>query len=395
MNIHEYQAKELFKQYDIPVPEGYPAFDLKDVERIMEEHFPEGKVVLKAQVQTGGRGKAGGILLAENKEEALAAAKTLFGKTLYTKQSGPEGKLIRKLYIEKQTAHDNEYYLSLLIDNKQGKCVFIASRQGGMEIEEVAEKDPEAILKMAVELTEGVDESQARSLAERLGFEKETADDFVTLLKNIFRLFVSRDCSLIEINPLSICDGRLICLDAKVGLDSGALFRQPDNVLLRDIDEENPLEAEASDEGMSYVSLGGDIGCMCNGAGLGMSTMDTINHIGLKPANFLDLGGSVDDVRANKAFKLIIKEKGIKGIIVNIFGGIARTNLIAKGITEAIMETGYPDPVVCRIEGNGDVEAHEYISNCQGNIYQATSCIDACEKMKELLKEDHHVDLGQ
>ncbi|MBQ6559560.1 MAG: ADP-forming succinate--CoA ligase subunit beta [Erysipelotrichaceae bacterium] len=388
MNIHEYQAKQLFREYEIPVPEGYPAFDLKDVEYIMDERFPEGKVVVKAQVQTGGRGKAGGILLAETEEEAMNAAKQLFGKTLYTKQSGPDGKLVRKLYIEKQTPHEKEYYLSLLIDNRLGKCVFIASKEGGMEIEEVAEKNPEAILRMPVELSEDVDAEEALSLAEKLGFVNETAEDFVVLLKQMFKLFTERDCSLVEVNPLSVCDEKPICLDAKVSFDSGALFRQPLNAELRDILEENPLEAEASDEGMSYVSLGGNIGCICNGAGLGMSTMDTINYTGGKPANFLDLGGSVDDVRANKAFKLLIREKGIKGIIINIFGGIARTNLIAKGITEAIMETDYQGPVVCRIEGNGDIEAHEYIANCKGNIYPASSCIEACEKMRELLKEE-------
>ena len=389
MNIHEYQAKQLFKEYGIPVPEGYPAFDLTDVDTIMDEHFPAGKVVVKAQVQTGGRGKAGGILLADDKQATIDAAKQLLGKTLYTRQSGPEGKLVRKLYIEKQTPHEKEYYLSLLIDNRLGKCVFIASKEGGMEIEEVAEKNPEAILRMPVELSEGVKKEDALELAEKLGFRNETADDFVTLLKQMFKLFTERDCSLVEVNPLSICNEKLICLDAKVSFDSGALFRQPLNAELRDILEENPLEAEASDEGMSYVSLGGDIGCICNGAGLGMSTMDTINYTGGKPANFLDLGGSVDDARANKAFKLLIREKGIKGVIINIFGGIARTNLIAKGITEAIMETGYQGPVVCRIEGNGDAEAHEYIANCKGNIYPASSCIEACEKMRELLKEDH------
>ena len=387
MNIHEYQAKQMFKDYGIPVPEGYPAFDLNEVERILEEHFPDGKVVVKAQVQTGGRGKAGGILLANDKEETMTAAKQLFGKTLYTKQSGSEGKLIRKLYIEKQTPHEKEYYLSLLIDNKVGKPVFIASKEGGMSIEEVAENDPEAILRMETELDQGVDEKEALLLAEKLGFEGKTAEGFTDLLKNIYRLFVERDCSLIEINPLTVLDEEPVCLDAKVSFDSGAFFRQPDNVLLRDIEEENPLEAEASDEGMSYVSLGGEIGCMCNGAGLGMATMDTIDHIGLKPANFLDLGGSVDDVRANKAFRLIIREKGVKGVIINIFGGIARTNLIAKGISEAMTETGYDGPVVCRIEGNGDAEANAYIDSCPGRIYRASSCIEACEKMKELLKE--------
>ena len=226
MNIHEYQAKQLFRDYDIPVPEGYPAFELKDVETIMDAHFPEGKVVVKAQVQSGGRGKAGGILLAEDKKEALSAAGQLLGKTLYTKQSGPEGKLVRKLYIEKQSPHEKEYYLSLLIDNRLGKCVFIASKEGGMEIEEVAENDPEAILRMPVELTEGVSTDAALELADKLGFQGATADDFVALLRKMFRLFTERDCSLVEVNPLSVCDGKPICLDAKVSFDSGAFFRQ-------------------------------------------------------------------------------------------------------------------------------------------------------------------------
>ncbi|MBO4358418.1 MAG: ADP-forming succinate--CoA ligase subunit beta [Erysipelotrichaceae bacterium] len=386
MNIHEYQAKQLFKEYDIPVLEGYPAFSVDDVEKIMDEHFPEG-AVLKAQIHSGGRGKAGGVLIANSKEEALKKANELFGKILVTKQTGPEGKLVRKIYLEQLAHHDEEYYLSLLVDTKAAKCCFVASVQGGVSIEEVAETDPDAIFRMHVDPVKGINEQEAYELASKLELKDGLKDQFVTMIGNMYRLFIERDCSLIEINPLTICSGQLICLDAKVAFDSAADFRHPQNVGMRDIEEENPLEAEANDSGMSYVSLGGNIGCICNGAGLGMSTMDTIHYFGGDPANFLDLGGSVDDARAKKAFELVIREKGVKGVVINIFGGIARTNLIAKGVCEAIDGCSYEGPVVCRIEGNGDREAREYIDSCKGNIYHADSCSEACQKMIELLKE--------
>ena len=387
MNVHEYQAKQLFKEYDIPVLEGYPAFNIEDVDNILNNHFENG-VVLKAQIHSGGRGKAGGILLANNKQEAIEKAKELFGKVLVTKQTGPEGKLVRKIYLEETAIHDEEYYLSLLIDNKIGKLCFVASIEGGISIEEVAENNPEDIFRLEVDPKLGLLEKDIRELGKKLKLRDTLEDQFVSLLNNIYRLFITRDCSLIEINPLTIVDNHFICLDAKVAFDSGADFRHEENVLLRDKDEENPLEAKANDSGMSYVSLTGNIGCICNGAGLGMSTMDTINYYGGKPANFLDLGGSVDDTRAREAFKLVIQEKGVKGVIVNIFGGIARTNLIAKGICEAIEETNYQGPVVCRIEGNGDKQAKEYIANCKGNIYSENSCSDACKKMIALLEEE-------
>ena len=388
MNIHEYQAKQLFKEYGMPTVEGYPAFSVADVEKIMDEHFNNEKVVLKAQIHSGGRGKAGGVLLADNKKDAVEKASELFGKVLVTKQTGPEGKVVRKLYLEKTLDHEREYYLSLLIDNNIGRCTFVGSKEGGMSIEEVAENSPESIFKMVIDPKTGIVHKDAKEFGEKLGFKNELNDEFIELIRNMYRLFIERDCSLIEINPLTDVDNHLLCLDAKVSFDSGADFRHEDNVALRDRDEENYLEAEANDSGMSYVSLTGNIGCICNGAGLGMSTMDTINYFGGKPANFLDLGGSVDDVRANKAFRLVIQEKGVRGVIVNIFGGIARTNLIAKGICEAIEETGYKGPVVCRIEGNGDKEAREYISRCKGNIYSENSCSDACRKMIALLEEE-------
>lgn len=386
MNIHEYQAKQLFREYGIPVLKGYPAFDVEDVEKIMDEHFDD-EVIIKAQIHSGGRGKAGGVKLAHGKDEAVEIAKELFGKLLVTKQTGVEGKIVKKLYLEATAEHEKEFYLSLLVDSKEGKVCFVASKQGGISIEEVAEEHPEEIFKLEIDPEEGLKDEAIKELALKLELE-DNEEEFVSLLKNMYRLFIERDCSLIEINPFAICDGKLIPLDAKVAFDSAADFRHPENVEMRDIDEENPLEAEARDNDMSYVSLGGNIGCICNGAGLGMSTMDTINYFGGKPANFLDLGGSVDAERANKAFRLVIQENGVKGVIINIFGGIARTNLIAKGICEAIEETNYEGPVVCRIEGNGDEEAKEYIKNCHGNIYSAENCSDACKKMIELLGEE-------
>ena len=387
MNIHEYQAKQLFKEYDIPILKGYPAYNIEEVETIMDDYFDDA-VVLKAQIHSGGRGKAGGVLLANSKQEAIQKAKELFGKTLVTKQTGPEGKVVRKIYLEETAHHDEEYYLSLLVDNKIGKLCFVASIEGGVSIEEVAENNPEDIFKLVIDPKKGLIEKDIRELAKQLKMKDILHDQFVSLLNNMYRLFLQRDCSLIEINPLTIVDNQLVCLDAKVAFDSGADFRHPENVALRDRDEENVLEAKANDYGMSYVSLSGNIGCICNGAGLGMSTMDTINYFGGKPANFLDLGGSVDDLRAKEAFKLVIQHEGIKGVIVNIFGGIARTNLIAKGICEVIEEIHYQGPVVCRIEGNGDAIAKKYITQCQGNIYSEDSCSAACKKMIALLEEE-------
>jgi len=387
MNIHEYQAKQLFREYQIPVSEGYPAFNMDDVNQIIDEHFPDGNVVIKAQIHAGGRGKAGGVKIANNKQEALQYAKDMFGMLLVTKQTGKEGKIVKKLYLEAKFKHNNEYYLSCLIDNKEGKVVFVASNRGGMSIEEIAESNPEEIKKMFIEPSMGFNETDAYKLANELNYNEKTSKNFVELLSNMYRLFIEKDCSLVEVNPFTIEDDEILCLDAKVNLDSGAFFRHPENLELRDIEEENPLEQEASDAGMSYVSLGGNIGCIANGAGLGMSSMDTINYYGGHPANFLDLGGSVDAPRANKAFKLVTKEKGVKGIVVNIFGGIARTNLIAEGIVTAIDELDYKGPVVCRLEGNNSELAKEIISQSKGNIYSADSCSEACQKMIELLGE--------
>lgn len=387
MNIHEYQAKQIFKDYGIPTLVGYPAFSIDDVKKILDEHFTDGKCVIKAQVHAGGRGKAGGVKVANNVDEALKYANEILGMTLVTKQTGKQGKLVRKLYLEQTLDHSEEYYLSLTIDTNIGKCVYICCKNGGGSIEEIAQENPESIKKLVIEPSIGFDETKAYEFGGELDLTDELRKQFVKMLANMYKLFIERDCSLIEINPLTITDNNLVCLDAKVGFDSGAFFRHPENLELRDLDEENPLEVEAQEYGLSYVSLDGNIGCICNGAGLGMSCMDTINYYGGHPANFLDTGGSVTVEKAYKAFELVIRQSGVEGIVVNIFGGIARTDFIAEGVVKAINDFKYTKPVVCRIEGNSDEVAHEILKGAPENVIIANSCSEACQKMIKLLED--------
>ncbi len=385
MNIHEYQAKQFLKRYGIAVPEGYPAFDIKEVEEILNKHFPDGKAVLKAQIHSGGRGKAGGVLLSQNKGDALKKAASLFGKTLVTKQTGPKGKLVRKIYLEKPSQIDREMYLSLLIDTNIAKHTFVACKAGGTSIEELAESDPDAIAKVAIEPAKGLTEEEINKIASAL--ELNDTKQIGIILSGMYEMFLKEDCTLIEINPLALCSGQLIALDAKVTLDSDALFRHPENRELQDLEEEDPQELEASRYGMNYVSLDGDIGCICNGAGLGMSTMDTIFHYGGKPANFMDTGGTITIEKAYNAFAIVSRGENVRGVIVNIFGGIARTDLIAEGLVKAMDELDYRKPVVVRMEGNRADIAHETLKNARIPVIAAENCSDAVEKMlKELDK---------
>ena len=386
MNIHEYQAKQIFRENNIRVLDGYPAFNMEDVERILDEHFNDGVCVVKTQIHAGGRGKAGGVKLAHSRQEVIDIAKSMFGMRLVTKQTGKEGKIVNRLYLEQALDHVDELYLSLTIDTNAAKLTYVCSLEGGVSIEETAENNPDKIIKFAVETKDGFDFNKAELFATSLGFTDDLKQDFIELINNMYKLFIERDCSLIEINPLTIIDNKFYALDAKINFDSGADFRHPENVELRDYSEENPLEAKASEYGMSYVSLGGNIGCICNGAGLGMSSMDTINYYGGHPANFLDCGGSITVEKAHKAFELVTMEKGVEGIVVNIFGGIARTNLIAEGIVEAIKDLNYTKPVVARIEGNGETLAHEFLKSAPENVYIAYSCSEACEKIIKLLE---------
>lgn len=387
MHIHEYQAKKLFRSYGIPVSEGKEAFCLSDINQIVLD-FGNCPVVLKAQIHSGGRGKAGGVLPAASITEALNAAKTLFGKRLYTKQTGPEGKKIHCLLVEKQVSVRQEFYLSLLIDPNSGKPAFIASSEGGMDIEETAEIHPEKICMIIIDPVSGYRRYHGLQIANSLGIPSNLHKSLHKILDSLYQMFLETDCSLIEINPLALTfDDRWIALDAKVDLDSSAFFRHPENAALRDRKEEPELEALAADSDMNYVSLNGNIGCLVIGAGLGMSTMDAVQYFGGKPANFMDCGGSVTAVKAKKAFQIVAAGKGVDGILVNIFGGITRTDLIAEGILEALKETENHIPLVIRLEGTGSRRANELLANSGIELSLVSSLSDGARKIISLLQE--------
>lgn len=386
MNIHEYQAKQFFRKYGIEVPEGYCAENESELKSILDTHFPDGKVVIKAQIHSGGRGKAGGVLIADDYQDALDKAKSLFGKLLVTKQTGPQGKTVRKVYLEKPSNIEKEMYLSLLIDTNTAKHTFIGCNEGGTSIEELAESNPEKIIKLAIETSSGFTKENGEYIAERFELNDHKKEELIDILSKMYEMFIKEDATLIEINPLAICDDHLIALDAKMTLDSDALFRHEENKALQDFDEEDPLELEANRYGMNYVSLDGNIGCICNGAGLGMSSMDTIYHFGGKPANFMDTGGTITVEKAYKAFEIVSKAKNVEGIVVNIFGGIARTDLIAEGITKAMEELNYTKPVVVRIEGNKAEIAHKTLLNAKVPVLMAENCSDAVKKILKELK---------
>ena len=389
MNLHEYQAKDLFRKYGIPVPEGYAANDMAQTERIIDGHFPDGKAVLKAQIHSGGRGKAGGVLISEGKEDALEKASSLFGRILVTRQTGPSGKKVNRIYLEKPSRIERELYLSLLIDSDRARHVFVACGEGGTSIEELAESDPERIARIYVDPSTGFQSVDTAYAAEKLGLCGRDAEELGDIMAKMYDMFTGEDCSLIEINPLAVTGHGLIALDAKVILDSDALFRHPENRELMDPLEEDPLELEAEACGMNFVSLDGDIGCICNGAGLGMSTMDAIFHSGSRPANFMDTGGTITVEKAYKAFSIVAGARGVRGIIINIFGGIARSDLIAEGVVKAMDDLSYPHPVVVRIEGNRADEARRILEGSKIPVIMAENCSDAVGKMmKELAKED-------
>lgn len=387
MHIHEYQAKKLFQEYGIPTLEGMPAFSMEDVKKIMESYRGQ-PVVLKAQIHAGGRGKAGGVLLANDTASALAAAEGLFGKVLHTKQTGSEGKCVHRLYVERQAKVEKEYYISLLVDPATGLPTFIASSEGGMEIEAVAQDHPERIHTVAIPPEIGYKAYHGFYLANKLKLAVSMRKEFVALLGDLYRLFWEKDCTMIEINPLGTVEGgHLIALDAKVELDSSAFFRHADNAALRDRGEEPELEAQASDSGMNYVALDGNIGCLVIGAGLGMSTMDAIQYFGGQPANFMDCGGSVTVEKSKKALEIVANGHNVQGILVNIFGGITRTDLIAQGIVEAVREHGYTMPLVVRLEGTNSAEANELLSQSGIPLVLASSLTEGAKRIISLVAQ--------
>ncbi|MFW0777828.1 MAG: ADP-forming succinate--CoA ligase subunit beta [Rickettsiales bacterium] len=381
MNIHEYQAKQILAKYGVPVPNGHVAFTPK--EAVTSAQGLGGKLwVVKAQIHAGGRGKGGGVKLAKSLDEVESLAKEILGMTLVTHQTGPEGKLVKRIYVEEGTGIKKELYLSMVVDRETSRVTFVASTEGGMEIEEVAAKQPEKILKLTIDPAAGMQPFHSRKLAFGLGLPKEMHGKFNKFIHGIYEAFMDTDASQLEINPLVITDSDdLVALDAKFNFDENALFRHPDIHDLRDPDEEDPLEQKAATFGLSYIKMDGDIGCMVNGAGLAMATMDIIKLNGASPANFLDVGGGANKEKVCEAFKLIMSDPNVKGILVNIFGGIMRCDIIAEGIIAAAKEINLTIPLVVRLEGTNVELGKKMLESSGLAITSADNLGDAAEKI--------------
>ncbi|MGK3998034.1 ADP-forming succinate--CoA ligase subunit beta [Sorangium sp. So ce1024] len=387
MKIHEYQGKQVFARYGVPVPKGEPAFQASEVAPIADRLIAQTGnpvVVVKAQIHAGGRGKGGGVKVAKGgSAEATALAEKILGMQLVTKQTGPEGQKVRRLYIEQGLDIARELYFAMLVDRERRRVAVIASTEGGMDIEEVAHSTPEKIFKLFVDPVLGLAPYQGRQLAIALGLTaKETQRQFLKLVASLYACFTAEDCSLLEINPLVVTRaGDIFALDAKVSFDDNAEFRHPEWSAMRDADEEDPVELQAKKSGLSYVSLDGDIGCLVNGAGLAMATMDIILHYGGKPANFLDVGGGASQEQVKTAFQIILRSERVRGIFVNIFGGIMRCDVVAAGVIAAAKELGLKVPLVVRLEGT-NVEAGRKLLDESGlTIQSASSMADGAQKI--------------
>ena len=387
MNIHEYQAKALLRDFGVPVPRGSAAFTVE--EAVKGAQALGGPVwVVKAQIHAGGRGKAGGVKVVRSVEEVGQEATRLIGSTLVTHQTGPHGKVVNRVYVEEGSAIDREFYLSALVDRAGARVSFVVSTEGGMDIEEVASHHPEKILTFAVDPATGIMPHHARRVARVLGLANDLAKQIGAILPKLYAAFVAKDMTLLEINPLVVTkSGELICLDAKVGFDDNALFRHPDVVALRDLTEEDDKEIEASKFDLNYIALDGSIGCMVNGAGLAMATMDIIKLYGMAPANFLDVGGGATKEKVAAAFKIITADHNVKGILVNIFGGIMRCDIIAAGVVEAVKTVGLKVPLVVRLEGTNVELGQQIISESGLNVISADDLDDAAQKIVMAVKE--------
>ena len=380
MNIHEYQAKALLRSYGAALPQGAVAFTVEEAQEVAQTL--KGPWVLKAQVHAGGRGKAGGIKIAKSLEDVTTFASELLGMTLVTPQTGEEGKVVQKIYIEEATPSSQEFYLSLLIDRKTSRLTFLASAEGGMDIEELAHSHPDKIIRTVVDPVAGFSAFQGRKLAYGLGLEGAKVSDFVCFAKNLYEAFTALDATLIEINPLVLTEeGRFMALDAKMSFDDNALYRHPDVAALRDLNEEDVHEYQASQHGISYIRLQGNIGCLVNGAGLAMATMDLLKLYGGAPANFLDVGGSAAQERVTEAFKIILSDVDVKGILVNIFGGIIQCDIIAQGIVAAVKEIGLSLPLVVRLQGTHSEEGKEIFRQSKLPIIAEESFESAAQRI--------------
>ena len=386
MNIHEHQAKQILKKYGAVVPEGIFGLTVDEVVEKAKSLKTE-KYVLKAQIHAGGRGKAGGVKILNTLEELSRASKELLGKTLVTHQTGPEGREVKRLYVEESSNIDREFYLSCLVDRASSKIAFISSDQGGMDIEEVAKKTPEKIITTKLEISDEISEEDCQNIVKIFNLNNDQKKQAISLIKSIYTMFISTDANMVEVNPVILTkEEKIICLDAKVNFDSNALFRHPEIMDLRDLNEENPTEIEASKHDLSYIKLDGSIGCMVNGAGLAMATMDIIKLYGEEPANFLDVGGGASKEKVSEALKIILSDKNVKGILINIFGGIMRCDVLAKGVVEAAKKIDIRVPLVVRLAGTNFKEGKEILDNSGLKIISAENLDDAAKKIVEAIK---------
>ncbi len=386
MKIHEYQAKELFAKYDIPIPTGGVAYNQEEAATVAAGlgGYP---VVVKAQIHAGGRGKGGGVKLAQSADEVVEHASAIIGMNLVTHQTGPEGRLVKKVLVEQGLDIKKELYLSIVPDRETAKIVIMASEAGGMDIETVAAETPEKIIKVFIDPLAGIQGYHCREAAFGLNLAPATMKPFMAMLRNLYKLFVAYDCSLVEINPLVITgDDAVIALDAKLNFDSNALFRHKDILEYRDLDEEDPLEVEASKFNLNYINLDGNVGNMVNGAGLAMATMDIIKLAGAEPANFLDVGGGASAEMVENGFKIILSDPNVKGILINIFGGILRCDVLAEGVVQAAKKTDIKVPVVVRMEGTNVEEGRRILAESGLNLTTAVDLKDAAQKVAELVK---------
>ena len=386
MNIHEHQAKQILKKYGVAVPNG--VFGLT-VEEVIEKSksLKTEKYILKAQIHAGGRGKAGGVKILNNIKELTEASKEMLGKKLVTHQTGLEGKVVKRLYVEESSNIKKEFYLSCLVDRASSKIAFISSDQGGVDIEEVAKKNPEKIITTKINYSEEISNEDCENILKIFSLKEKTKEQGKNLIKAIYKMFISTDANMVEINPLILTkEENMICLDAKVNFDDNALFKHPEIIGLRDFSEEDPTEIEASKHNLSYIKLDGSIGCMVNGAGLAMATMDIIKLYGEEPANFLDVGGGASKEKVSAALKLILSDKNVKGILINIFGGIMRCDVLAQGVVDAAKEMDINVPLVVRLAGTNFKEGKKILDNSELKIISAENLDDAAKKIVKAIK---------
>ncbi len=386
MNIHEHQAKQILKKFGATVPEGVFGFT---VEELLEKckSLKTEKYVLKAQIHAGGRGKAGGVKILDNLKELEVSAKELLGKKLVTHQTGPEGREVKRLYVEVSSNIEKEFYLSCLVDRATSKIAFISSDQGGMDIEEVARKSPDKILTTKIEFKKEISNEECEKITQIFKLDENSKKKSISVIKSIYKMFIETDANMVEINPLILTkEKKIICLDAKVNFDSNALFKHPEILELRDLNEEDPAEIEASKHDLAYIKLDGSIGCMVNGAGLAMATMDIIKLYGKEPANFLDVGGGASKEKVSAALKIILSDKNVKGILINIFGGIMRCDVLAQGVVDAAKEMKINVPLVVRLAGTNFKEGKKILDNSDLELISAENLDDAAKKIVEVIK---------